>query len=112
MVPRRVRRLLFVVVLGLPSGGAGAVASAALDPAPAEASQDLVVGMELVALEDVRLHRAEVGKGSRVTIARVTRARGKTASVDVELADGVVVPRVAVARIFDSFRIVDRDAED
>lgn len=52
---------------------------------------DLEVGTELVATADVALHKAEIAKGSRVSVTKLLHSRGRLDGVDVALADGHVV---------------------
>ena len=52
---------------------------------------DLVVGTELVATADVALHKADIAKGSHVSITRLLLSRGRLDGFDVALADGHVV---------------------
>ena len=111
--PTRPRRITAVALSGLlvAVGACLSVSAIAVTwtaEARAEESDcDLDVGTELVATETVRLHRAEISKGSRVTVTKVTRDRGQLSSVDLELADGHVVPKVAIATVRDSFRVAD-----
>ena len=52
---------------------------------------DLLVGTELVATADVALHKAEIAKGSHVSITKLLVSRGHLDGVNVALADGHVV---------------------
>lgn len=52
---------------------------------------DLVVGTELVATADIALHKAEIAKGSHVSVTKLLLSRGQLDGVDVALADGHVV---------------------
>ncbi|WP_437677575.1 hypothetical protein [Sorangium sp. So ce131] len=80
-------------------------AAAASEEAAATASDGLAVGAQLEALADVKVARAEVARGSRVSITRLIERQGHVAAVDVELADGHIA-RVAVATVRASFRIL------
>lgn len=75
--------------------------------ADVDAIDELAVGTELVAIADVRLHNAEIAKGSRVAVRKLDVHAGRLAAVDVELADGHVVPRVRMHLIRASFRVAD-----
>jgi hypothetical protein len=68
--------------------------------------REIAVGTELQALADVTLHRAEIAKGSRVSVTQVVRRDGRVDAVRVALADGHVV-KVPVALVHASFRVVD-----
>ena len=65
---------------------------------------DLVVGTELVATADVALHKAEIAKGSRVSITKLLLSRGRLDGVDVALADGHVV-KVTMGTVRSYFQI-------
>lgn len=65
------------------------------------------VGVALEATRDVKLQRAELGKGSRVVVAEVHREEGRITRVDLELPDGHVVPKVALGTLVRAFRVVD-----
>lgn len=52
---------------------------------------DLAVGTELVATADVALHKADIAKGSHVSVTKLLLSRGRLDGVDVALADGHVV---------------------
>ena len=52
---------------------------------------DLVVGTELVATADVALHKADIAKGSHVSVTKLLLSRGQLDGVNVALADGHVV---------------------
>jgi len=103
--PRSVRTLILV---GL---GCAAVVPAALLSAPraalANSPDDLEVGTQLTAVTDVRLHRAVIAKGSKVSVFHLSRKRGQVDAVDVQLADGHVVREVAISTIRLSFRVAD-----
>ncbi|MEO5725379.1 MAG: hypothetical protein ABI134_14650 [Byssovorax sp.] len=83
-------RVLLAVLLA-------AVATPVLDAtlghntAIAAEEHDLVVGTELVATADVALHKADIAKGSHVSITKLLLSRGQLDGVNVALADGHVV---------------------
>jgi hypothetical protein len=83
-----------------------AASSARHETPPPVAGAELRVGTELMAIEDVTLDRAIVGRGSRVSVT-ATEAAGGTLLVDVALPDGHVVHAVPIGEIRRSFRIVD-----
>ncbi len=59
------------------------------------------VGTELMATSDVTLHRAEIAKGSKVSVTKV-----QVDGLNVALADGHVV-KVTMAQVHTYFRVVD-----
>jgi hypothetical protein len=73
--------------------------------ASGEAIEDLAIGEELVAVADVQLQKASIAKGSKVSVFKLDRRDGRIASVDVELADGHVVPRIQPTTIRSLFRV-------
>jgi hypothetical protein len=73
--------------------------------ARAEDGRDISVGTELMATSDVTVHRAEIVKGSRVSVTSVVRNAGRVEAADVALADGHVV-KVAWATLRSFFQIV------
>lgn len=83
-------------------GGTAAALEKARPEAPAS---ELVVGARLEALANVKVARAELAKGARVSVAGLVERQGRLTAVDVELADGYVA-RVAVATIRKSFRLL------
>jgi hypothetical protein len=101
-------------LLGALAGVALAFAAAGIEPvvgqneAAAETSflDGITVGAELMAMDDIRLARAEIAKGAKVSVAKILRRQGQLASVDVVLADGHVIKKVALTTIRDFFRIV------
>jgi hypothetical protein len=72
-----------------------------------EASADIAVGTQLVATRNVQLHQAEIVKGSKVSVTNLARRMGQIESVDVELADGHVVPKVGMITIRSAFRVAE-----
>ncbi|WP_237245004.1 MULTISPECIES: hypothetical protein [Sorangium] len=96
--------LIVAVVAALavvvPGGAAGAA-----EEAPAKVASGIAVGVQLEALADVKVARAEVARGSRVSVARLIERQGQVTAVDVELADGHIA-RVAMATVRASFRVL------
>ncbi|WP_437781515.1 hypothetical protein [Sorangium sp. So ce1097] len=86
----------------VPGGAAGAADEA---PASDEAPTDIAVGVRLEAVADVKVARAEVARGSTVSVARLIERQGRITAVDVELADGHIA-RVAMATVRTSFRVL------
>ncbi len=79
----------------------------AVDEARAETpSPDLAVGTELMATSNVTLHQAEIAKGSRVSVTKVSRNAGQVETVNVALADGHVV-KVTISQVHTYFRVVE-----
>lgn len=94
-----------VLTSGVMIGGAP---EARADEAPASKDAMAIdVGVALEATRDVKLQRAELGKGSRVVVAEVHREDGRVTRVDLELPDGHVVPKVALGTVVRAFRVVD-----
>jgi hypothetical protein len=96
-------RVLLAVLLA-------AVAVPALDAARganvalAAEEGDLVVGTELVATADIALHKADIAKGSHVSVTRLLLSRGHLDGIDVALADGHVV-KVTLGTVRTYFQI-------
>lgn len=67
-----------------------------------EDSLSVSVGTELMATADVTLHKAEIARGSRVSVTKLNVREGHLDSINVALADGHVVkmPLVAVRSYF------------
>lgn len=88
-MPRAPRVLLAVLLATL----AAPVVDATLGRNAAFAAEenDLVVGADLVATADVALHKADIAKGSHVSVTKLLLSRGHLDGVDVALADGHVV---------------------
>jgi hypothetical protein len=80
---------------------------AAPAPSDARSPDELAVGTELQAVADVALHRASIAKGSKVAVTKIAVDRGNVANVDLELADGHVVPHVGIRTVRAFFRVVD-----
>ena len=55
----------------------------------------------------MQLHKAEIAKGSKVSVTKLDKREGHVASVDVELADGHIVPRVQMGTIRSLFRVAE-----
>ena len=85
-------------MVGVPGGGEG-VAFAD------DNRSDIDVGTELEATSDVTLHRAEIAKGSKVSVTRVLVRSGQVDGVSVALADGHVV-KVTMTQVHSYFRVV------
>ena len=64
------------------------------------------VGTELMATSDVTLHAAEIAKGSRVSVTKLSRNAGQVDAISVALADGHVV-KVTMAQVHTFFRVVE-----
>lgn len=68
------------------------------------AGDDLAVGVELEALQDVAIHRAELTKGSRVSVTKRNLRDGRLESVSVALADGHVL-KMPIGAVRTYFRV-------
>jgi hypothetical protein len=72
----------------------------------ARADEDPIdVGTQLMATTDVTLHQAEIAKGSRVSVTKLSKNAGRLDGVSVALADGHVV-KVTMAQVHTFFRVV------
>jgi prepilin-type processing-associated H-X9-DG protein len=101
-VPRPYRLALAVLL------AVAAVPAAAALPgqqALADEERPIDVGTELMATSDVTLHTAEIAKGSRVSVTKLSRTGGQVEAVNVALADGHVV-KVTMAQVHTFFRVV------
>jgi hypothetical protein len=99
----RMRRLALAILLAL----AAVPAAGVMAERPAAAAESpLQVGTELVATTDVTLHQAEIAKGSRVSVTKLSQNAGKVDAVSVALADGHVV-KVTIAQVHTFFRVAD-----
>ncbi len=78
----------------------GVTAEARADERPID------IGTELMATSDVTLHAAEIAKGSRVSVTKLSRNGGQVDAISVALADGHVV-KVTMAQVHTFFRVVD-----
>jgi prepilin-type processing-associated H-X9-DG protein len=65
---------------------------------------DLTVGTELVATADIALHKADITKGSRVSVTKLLLSRGHLDGINVALADGHVV-KVTLGTVRSYFQI-------
>jgi hypothetical protein len=95
-------RLIVAITLalaGVPAGSLVGSAALAADEAP------IGVGTELMATSDVTLHQAEIAKGSRVSVTKLSKSGGQIDAVSVALADGHVV-KVTMAQVHTYFRVV------
>jgi hypothetical protein len=106
-----VRRIVCVfrfarVILAAALAVAPAAATVLDEPAAcADDRGDLAVGTELQATSDVTLHKAEISKGSRVSITKLLVRGDRIDGVSVALADGHVV-KVTLAQVRSYFRVV------
>lgn len=82
------------------------VAEQASSPNVARAEGELSVGMRLMALSNVTLQKAEILKGSKVSVTQLVKHAGVLDGVALELADGHVV-KVALSTVRSLFRVVD-----
>ncbi|MRG94299.1 hypothetical protein [Polyangium spumosum] len=110
----RARVLSSLLTLVAASGGLMATSSVARadtkdtkDTPSAGEPREIGVGMFLVATADVTLREASLSKGARIHVTRVGLQKGRVATVDVELADGHVLKRVAVDKIRKAFVVAD-----
>jgi hypothetical protein len=95
---------LALIALAVP---ASIVAEASLGSAVAFADEaEIAVGTELVATADVSLHKAEIAKGSRVSVTKLMLRDGRVDGVDVALADGHVV-KVTMSTVRSYFRVAE-----
>jgi hypothetical protein len=98
----RAARFTLAVLLALAAVPAAGVVTAR--PALA-AEEPIAVGTELMATSDVTLHQAEIAKGSRVSVTKLSKTGGQLDAVSVALADGHVV-KVTMAQVHTYFRVV------
>jgi len=98
---------LLAVLAGLTSFvGEERAARAESEASPTvEDNREIAVGMRLVAIDDVNLREAALSKGARVNVTKVVVNQGRVSSVDVELADGHVLRRIAIDKIRKAFAI-------
>jgi hypothetical protein len=97
----RMRRLALAAALALATLPLAGVTA---ERAAIAAETPIQVGTELVATSDVTLHQAEIAKGSRVSVTKVTRSGEQLDAVSVALADGHVV-KVTMAQVHTYFRV-------
>jgi hypothetical protein len=104
----RVRRFLRLLLAGALAAAVSPVVVAAPGEraALAEEERAIGVGTELVAVTDVTLHKAEIAKGSRVSVTRVELRDGKLDGVSVALADGHVV-KLPMTTVHTYFQVAD-----
>ncbi|MDI1445081.1 hypothetical protein [Polyangium sp. 6x1] len=104
-------------LLTLVAASAGLVATSSVahanteDAPSAGEPREIGVGMYLVAMEDVTLRDAALSKGARIHVTRVGLQKGRVATLDVELADGHVLKRVALDTIRKAFVVADESKE-
>ncbi|MDI1428095.1 hypothetical protein [Polyangium sorediatum] len=111
----RARFLSSLLTLAAASAGLVATSSVARadtnDAPSAGEPREIGVGMYFVATEDVNLRDAALSKGARIHVTRVGLQKGRVATVDVELADGYVLKRVAVDAIRKAFVLADESRD-
>lgn len=111
----RARLLSSLLTLVVASAGLAATSSVARadssDAPSADEPREIGVGMFFVATEDVTLRDAALSKGARIHVTRVGLQKGRVATVDVELADGHVLKRVAIDTIRKAFVLADESKE-
>jgi hypothetical protein len=102
----RARVLSSVLALGAVLGAAalpGAARAESNEPAVAGEAREISVGTALVAVADISLQKASLSKGARIQVTKVATQKGRVTTVDVELADGHVLRRVAIDTILKAF---------
>ena len=99
----RATRLALGLLLAVAAAPAAGMATAR--PAFAAEEPSIAVGTELMATSDVTLHKAEIAKGSRVSVTKLSKSGGQVEAVSVALADGHVV-KVTMAQVHTYFRVV------
>ncbi len=106
-VPRsnRLALALLLAVAAVPTADALSGHQAFAEEHAADDERPLAVGTELMATTDVTLHTAEIAKGSRVSVTKLSRTGGQVEAVNVALADGHVV-KVTIAQVHTFFRVV------
>jgi hypothetical protein len=100
-VPRLARVILAVALAVTPA----ATTVLGESVAAADDRGDLAVGTELMATSDVTLHKAEIAKGSRVSVTKLLVRGDHLDGVSVALADGHVV-KMTLAQVRSFFRVV------
>lgn len=99
----RIPRIALAVALALL---ATPMIDAATGGNEARAEEDAIaVGTELMATSDVTLHKAEIVRGSKVSVTKLNLREGKLDSINVALADGHVV-KMPLAAVRSYFRVV------
>ena len=71
----------------------------------ADNDDGLAVGTELLATTDFTVHKAEIAKGSRVSVTKLITRDGHIDSVNVALPDGHVV-KMPIGAVRSYFRVV------
>jgi hypothetical protein len=99
----RMPRLALAVVLAL---AALPVVGVTVERPAIAAEAPIQVGTELVATADVTLHQAEIAKGSRVSVTKLSKNGGQVDGVSVALADGHVV-KVTMVQVHTYFRVAN-----
>ena len=103
----RAARLAVALFLSVAAAPAAHLAGVPGSSSEARADERAIdVGTELMATSDVTLHTAEIAKGSRVSVTKLTRAGGQVDAINVALADGHVV-KVTMAQVHTFFRVVE-----
>lgn len=98
----RLPRIALAVLLAC-----AAVPAAAVTARDASAEEEsIAVGTQLMATQDVTLHKAEIQKGSRVSVTKVSESKGRVEGVSLALADGHVV-KVPLGVVHTYFRVVE-----
>jgi hypothetical protein len=70
----------------------------------ADNDDGLAVGTELLATSDVTVHKAEIAKGSRVSVTKLITRDGHLDSVNLALPDGHVV-KMSIGAVRSYFRV-------
>jgi hypothetical protein len=99
----RASRLALALVLAVAALPASPLVG--LEGAALADDRSIEVGTELMATSDVTLHKAEIAKGSRVSVTKLSRSAGHVESVSVALADGHVV-KMTMVQVHTFFRVV------
>lgn len=95
------------LVLSIGFACLAAMAGAPAHSEPNDAAPgDLTVGTELLALEDLRLARADIAKGAKLLVTKLSLREGQPTTVDVALSDGHVLKKVAISMIRTYFRVL------
>ena len=105
----RLPRVAFAAVLAVVSVPAAFVAAGVMNERVACADEErsgIAVGTELEAVSDVTLHRAEIAKGSKVSVTQLLGHSGQVDGLSVALADGHVV-KVTMSQVHSYFRVVE-----
>jgi hypothetical protein len=103
----RARHLAVALFVAVAVGPAFPVSGGMLGYGEARADERPIdVGTELMATSDVTLHKAQISKGSRVNVTKLSRNGEHVDAVSVALADGHVV-KMTLAQVHTFFRVVD-----